>query len=156
MVIDSATEKDADVASALERVITWLREARDPQGISASALAVLSRLDASGPLRVTDLAFREGLSQPGMTTLINRLEEADLAVREADSADRRAVRVRITPDGVQRVVAYRASRTSLIAARIAELSTEDQRALALVTPALERFAAAPVPTPTAAESEVSS
>jgi DNA-binding MarR family transcriptional regulator len=141
------TRDQRELAAALERVITWLREARDPQGISASALSALSRLESSGPLRVTDLADREGLSQPGMTTLIHRLEEADLAVREPDPTDRRAVRVSITPAGIQRVIAYRSARTDLIGARLDQLSPEHQLALQQAVPALDQFVVAPIPTP---------
>jgi DNA-binding MarR family transcriptional regulator len=141
MVISSDTDERRAVAHALERVISWLRDAREPQGLSASALSALSRLESSGPLRITDLAEREGLSQPGMTTLINRLEEADLAVRESDPSDRRVVRVSITPDGIERVTAYRASRARLIQARIDLLNVDDQHALMQALPALEHFTA---------------
>lgn len=129
-----------EVSNALEQVITWLREARDPQGLSASALSTLSRLHGSGPLRITELATREGLSQPGLTTLANRLEEAGLATREPDPTDRRAVRVAITAEGVQRVLAYREARAALIASRLEQLPPEDQAALANALPALIHFA----------------
>ncbi len=150
MIISERAGERLAVASALERVIAWLRDAREPQGLSASALSVLSRLESSGPLRITDLAYREGLSQPGMTTLINRLEEADLAVRESDPTDRRAVRVSVTPTGADRVTAYRASRARLIEARIDQLSTDDQQALLHALPALEHFIA---PTETRTEAD---
>ncbi|MCU1413065.1 MAG: hypothetical protein JWN80_405 [Microbacteriaceae bacterium] len=135
---------DLDLGHALERVITWLRESRDPQGLSASTLSALSRLDASGPLRITDLATREGLSQPALTMLANRLEDAGLATREPDPTDRRAVRLAITPSGVERVRAHRAARAELISSRIRELSEPDRAALATALPALIHFAEAPV------------
>jgi DNA-binding MarR family transcriptional regulator len=136
-----STEGQSDVARALERVIGWLRDAREPSGVSASSLSALSRLESNGPLRVTRLAYLEGLTQPGMTTLINRLEEAGFAVREPDPDDGRAVRVTITPSGVVRLAAYRNFRSALIARRIAQLSPEDQDALRAALPALDRFTA---------------
>lgn len=132
-------EDQQAVAHALERVIAWLRDAREPSGVSASTLSALSRLESTGPLRITELSYREGLTQPGMTTLINRLEEAGYAVREPDPADGRAVRVSITPEGLAKVRAYRASRAKLIRARLERLSQEDQDALAAALPALEHF-----------------
>jgi DNA-binding MarR family transcriptional regulator len=129
----------SDVARALERVISWLRDARESFGLSASALSALARLDASGPLRIADLVAHEGLSQPGMTTLINRLEEAHLAVREADPDDGRAVRVTITDEGRARVNEYRAARVRLIDERLALLPDDDRRALESALPALIRF-----------------
>jgi DNA-binding MarR family transcriptional regulator len=133
------------VAHALERVIGWLRDAREPLGLSASTLSALSRLDALGSLRVTELAEREQLTQPGMTTLINRLEDAGLAVREPDPADGRAVRVTITPAGAERVREHRDARAALIRARVAQLSEDDQVALIAALPALLSFATHPAP-----------
>ena len=125
------------VGHALERVFAWLRENREPAGLSASALSALSRIERTGSLRVTELSAREGLTQPGMTTLINRLEDAGYATREADPEDGRAVRVAITPAGIDRVVLHRDSRATRIAARIAELPLEQQRALVAALEALE-------------------
>jgi DNA-binding MarR family transcriptional regulator len=135
---DAESERLA-VAKALERVIAWLRENREPAGLSASTLSALSRLESLGSLRITELSTREGLTQPGMTTLINRLEDAGLAVREADPDDGRAVRVRITPAGIQRVRDHRAFRATRIAVRIAELPEDDQVALTNALHALEAF-----------------
>lgn len=128
------------VAHALEQVIAWLRQSRESSGLSVSALSTLSRLDALGSLRVTDLAEREQLTQPGMTTLINRLEDAGLAVREPDPSDGRAVRVTITAAGIERVIQHRNARASLISTRIAALSPEHQSALVAALPALVEFA----------------
>jgi DNA-binding MarR family transcriptional regulator len=139
------TESDAlhsdqlALGHALERVFAWLRETREPAGLSASALSALSRLDRFGSLRVTELSAREGLTQPGMTTLINRLEGAGFAVREADPDDGRAVRVTITQSGAERVRQHRSARAERIATRIAELPRDHQRALISALPALESF-----------------
>jgi DNA-binding MarR family transcriptional regulator len=128
------------VAQALARVIGWLRDAREPSGLSASALSALSRLDAVGSLRITELADFEQLTQPGMTTLINRLEDAGLAIRESDPTDGRAVRVTITATGAARVLEYRDARATRIQTRLAELSAHDQAALIAALPALQAFA----------------
>ncbi len=133
------TVGELDLGHALERVITWLRESRDPQVLSASTLGALARLDAAGPLRITELAVLEGLSQPGMTTLANRLEDAGLAARHPDPSDRRAVTLAITPAGLERVHAHREARSALIAARVRQLSTDDQRSLEAALPALIHF-----------------
>jgi DNA-binding MarR family transcriptional regulator len=136
----SSTETDRlAVAHALERLIAWLRQSREVTGLSASGLSALIRLDALGSLRVTELAELEQLTQPGMTTLINRLEDAGLALREPDPADGRAVRVVITPAGTERVISNRDTRAARLSARIAELSDEDQAALAAALPALRAF-----------------
>ncbi|CAN5288149.1 hypothetical protein BH09ACT1_BH09ACT1_10180 [soil metagenome] len=138
-MVTSSGSQPSDVAKALEGVISWLREARETFGLSASALSALARLDTNGPLRIADLVAHEGLSQPGMTTLINRLEEAHLATKIADPADGRAVRVTITDEGRARVAEYRAARVALIDERLALLPDDDRRALETALPALIRF-----------------
>lgn len=134
-------ETDIEVARALEGLITWIRQSRQPQDLSASALGVLSRLEALGPTRVTELAEREGLSQPGTTTLVNRLVAADYATRGSDAADGRVVLVAITPEGVSRLHAYREGRSQLVASRLKLLSPADRDALQKALPALEHIVA---------------
>jgi DNA-binding MarR family transcriptional regulator len=150
MQSDETSDDQLAVAHALEQLIAWLRQSREPSGLSASALSALSRLDSLGSLRVTELAEREQLTQPGMTTLINRLEDAGLAVREPDPTDGRAVRVTITPAGIDRVLRHRDARAALLGARIAALSPAHRAALVAALPALIEFsvpAAAVAPTP---------
>jgi DNA-binding MarR family transcriptional regulator len=143
--METLSSERVAVSHALERLISWLRDAREPADISASSISALSRLESGGPLRVTDLAYREGLTQPGMTTLIHRLESAGLALRESDPTDGRAVRVVITAAGIARVTAHRAARAALIGARLDQLTTEDQRALIAALPALDHFSAETTP-----------
>ncbi|BDZ47832.1 MarR family transcriptional regulator [Frondihabitans sucicola] len=133
------TVQNVDVAHALEALVTWLRDSREPADLSKSALSALSRLDALGPLRITDLAEREGLTQPGMTTLVNRLVDGGLAERRADPGDGRAVLVALTQDGLARLTDYRVTRTRFISARLEQLDPESRSALADAVPALRRF-----------------
>ena len=127
------------VAQALERVIAWLRQSRESSGLSLSTLGALTRLESRGSLRITELAELEQLTQPGMTTLINRLEGAGLAQRESDPDDKRAVRVSITGAGIDAVRRHRESRAALVLDRISQLSPDDQDALAAALPALRSF-----------------
>jgi DNA-binding MarR family transcriptional regulator len=130
---------DLAVGHALAQVLTWIRESRPGIGLSASSLSVLSHLDTVGPQRVTDLADREGITQPGVTTLVNRLAQAGLVTKSADPTDRRAVLVGITPLGTERITAHRAARAELVAARLLELDPDDQAALRAAVPALARL-----------------
>jgi DNA-binding MarR family transcriptional regulator len=51
------------------------------------------------PRRITDLARFVGLTQPGITTVVNSLEQRGLTRREPDPGDGRAVRIRLTERG---------------------------------------------------------
>lgn len=138
---DAVSSDDTQVARALEGVIGWLRQSRQTSDLSASALSVLSRLESDGPTRVTELAEREGLSQPGTTTLVNRLVTGGYATRGSDAADGRVVLVAVTDEGVARLVAYREARSQLVASRLRLLSADDRAALQRALPALEHFSA---------------
>lgn len=136
------TPGQIELAGALESLISWMRQSREPFELSASAISALTRLEQSEGIRVTDLARREGFSQPGVTTLINRLSEAGLVARAADPSDGRVVLVSLTPAGRERLRAHRTARTELIARQIDRMSPEDRQTLLGAAGALRRFIAA--------------
>jgi DNA-binding MarR family transcriptional regulator len=103
----------------------------DRADLSASAVSALGRLGREGPLRLTALALREGISQPSMTQLIQRLERQGLVSRHADPGDRRAALVSITDAGRKRIDERRRTRRARLAALLETLSIEERQALAL-------------------------
>jgi DNA-binding MarR family transcriptional regulator len=130
------TDEQLALGTALEQVTTWLRRTRSATDLSPTGVSTLDRLAAGGPARITDLATREGVSQPGMTTLVHRLVERGWAAREPDPADGRATLVHVTEAGRARISAYRARRAEEIAERMDGLAPEDQAALLAALPAL--------------------
>src|SRR5213078_281524 len=109
------------VTAALERLIGLFRSLSPPDGLSLTATATLATLERSGPRRLTALAVSEGVTQPAMTQLIARLQDAGLVRREADPADGRVVQVRVTDQGrdmLARRRAVRAERLAVILDRI--------------------------------------
>ena len=129
------------LATTLDRLTTWLRR-QTPQQVSASTITALDRLASEGPLRVSDLAAREAMTQPGVTMLVNRLAEAGYAERVPDPTDRRAALVRITDAGRAVLTERTANRAQVLRARLAELSDEDQHLLVAALPAIERLVGA--------------
>src|SRR3954468_8850533 len=71
----------------------------DRAELSASAAFVLNRVCREGPIRLTTLATKEGVSQPSMTQLIQRVERQGLVPRLADPEDGRAALIGITAHG---------------------------------------------------------
>jgi len=132
----------AGVAAGLERLIGLLRWLSPPSGLSLTATATLATLGRSGPARLTALAAREGVTQPAMTQLIARLEEAGLLTRATDPADGRAVEVRITAEGQALLARRRVYRAERLTGMLAELSPEQQVALAAALPAMDALASA--------------
>ena len=125
----------ADVAAGLSRLLSLIRWL-SPPGMSLTTAATLATLEQAGPTRLTVLAASEGVTQPAMTQLVGRLEEAGLAIRCADPADGRAVNVQITDAGRALVAERRAVRAGRLSALLSQLSQVDQDALAAALPAI--------------------
>jgi DNA-binding MarR family transcriptional regulator len=131
----------AEVAAGLERLLALIRWL-SPPGLSLTTGATLATLDRSGPCRLSALAASEGVTQPAMTQLVGRLEDAGLAVRCPDPADGRAVHVQITEAGREFIARRRAARAERLSALLARLSQADQDALAAALPAINALASA--------------
>jgi len=110
------------------------------EGLSRTAAATLSRLATAGPARLTDLAAAEEVSQPSMSSMIARLVDQGLVLREADPDDARAVRLSLTPDGQSLVAERRSARTRRLNTALAQLPPGDVAVIADAVPALTRLA----------------
>jgi DNA-binding MarR family transcriptional regulator len=126
------------VADVIDRLSMWLRR-EVPVSYSSSTITALDTLHVHGPMRVSDLAEREALSQPGMTTLVNRLEAAGQAERVADPSDGRAAIVRITDAGRDVLRERHAQRTERLQSELDHLEPDERAALAAAVPAIERL-----------------
>ena len=123
----TAEKLSAQLAAAITDVARLL--IREGVHVNRTALSVLATL-RSGPRRITDLAACEFVSQPGMTTLVSRLEDEGWARRIPDPTDGRAVNVVITKAGERMLEEAIAARTEVLRKRIARLSRDERRALA--------------------------
>lgn len=87
------------VAILLEAAINATFDRHGLQRGEFDVLAALRRSGAPFELNPSVLAETMMLSRAGMTGRLDRLESAGLVRRIADSADRRSVRVALTPSG---------------------------------------------------------
>jgi DNA-binding MarR family transcriptional regulator len=117
----------------------------DRTDLSTSALFAINRVCREGPLRLTTLAAKEGISQPSMTQLITRLERQGFVARIADPEDGRATLVNITERGQDAVDDRRRSRRQRLTELMDTLTPEERNALQLsarvALPILRRLAA---------------
>lgn len=104
-------------ASLLTRLI--FRHARP--GVSRSEGSLLSTL-SDGPYRISTLAELEGLAQPTVTLLVQRLEQQGLVSRGRTAADGRVVLVSLTDAGQRRLDELRKSYQGLLRVRMSELT----------------------------------
>src|SRR5439155_9389550 len=97
--------------------------------ISRTELGVLNVL-SEAPQRITKLAAHEGVTQPAMTLLVDRLERRGLVHRARDPLDGRAVLVRLTPAGQELFDQLRAEYRALVHEDVVTLADADVDALA--------------------------
>jgi DNA-binding MarR family transcriptional regulator len=134
------TTEAARIGGAVERLFEVMRRFHPRDGLSLTAASALRRLERLGPSRLTELAAAEGVTQPGMTQLVSRLEREGLVRRGGDPADRRVVVVTLTAAGRAAVRERQAARVRALAAVLSDLSPADHAALAAAAPALDRLA----------------
>lgn len=120
----------AAVAEALEQLTLLSVRHLIDRDISMTAASTLGRLDREGPARLTSLAADEGVSQPSMTQLVQRLERQALVSRVGDPGDGRAILVAITDAGHRLLNHRRQARAVRLADLLATLPPEDEQALA--------------------------
>lgn len=108
-----------------------IRYLSDRAGLSLAASFALNRLHREGPSRLTVLAAKEGVSQPSMTQLIQRMERHGLVRRQTDPEDGRVALVAITDKGRSILDDRRHIRRDRLADLLTTLTADEARALAL-------------------------
>ncbi|MBW8486682.1 MarR family winged helix-turn-helix transcriptional regulator [Actinomadura parmotrematis] len=93
-----------------KRLHHFQKERLAPLGLTPSQSRALRVIVGSGPLRMVDLAERLGVVPRSVTSLVDALEEAGLATRSPDPANRRSLLVEATDRG-------RAARAEMAAVR---------------------------------------
>jgi DNA-binding MarR family transcriptional regulator len=134
----------ADAAARLRVAITRLNRQMRQQSVGDLTLSQWSALvtvEAHGPLRIGDIAEREGVSAPTATRLVASLEDRGFVARATDEADRRSSHVSLTPKGREQLEWARQVRTAKLAQRLSALSEHDVQRLLGVLPLLESLAA---------------
>jgi DNA-binding MarR family transcriptional regulator len=135
---------DDSVGVMIDQAADFLfRYLSDRTELGASAAFVLNRLRQEGPTRLTTLAAREGVSQPSMTQLVQRLEKRGLVAKVADPEDGRVVMIGITDTGLELTAERLAARRDRLRRMLTVLNDEERDALTLASrvalPLLQRL-----------------
>jgi DNA-binding MarR family transcriptional regulator len=138
----------ADLLAVVARLNRYATQ-RIQMQLPAAQARLLSTIDAHGEARICDLAAVDHCSQPTMTTQVRRLEDAGLVARTVDPGDARAVRIRITPEGMRTLSRVRVDRAAAIEPQLAKLGPADRQSLVEAVAVLRRLLedAAPAPRP---------
>ncbi|MFR9804490.1 MarR family winged helix-turn-helix transcriptional regulator [Pseudonocardia sp. RS010] len=103
---------------------------------------LLQQVEAEPGVGVAAAARALHLAGNSVSTLVNQLVDAGLLRREPDPADRRAVRLFLTPGAVERLAQRRAARRELLDDGLARLGPGERAAIVAALPALQHLLAA--------------
>lgn len=129
-----------DLALVLERLVRVVRRLATAGDLGPAPASTVTRLVREGPTRLTDLAAGEGVSQPGMTQLVTRLERDGYVRRSSSPVDGRVVLVEATAAGSDLVDRRRTQRSEAVGALLAQLPPDDRALVLAAVPALDRLA----------------
>lgn len=130
-----------DIAEALPRRsadLSRLFVTRTSISVSRTEVGVLRTL-RTAPRRITELAADEGVTQPAITLLVNRLAERGWLRRIPDPTDGRAVLVSLTPGGEQVFDRLRADYRAMLHEEMATLEDSEVEVLAAAVDILDRL-----------------
>jgi DNA-binding MarR family transcriptional regulator len=123
-------QNPAAVGELFETVtVLMMRHVPAPDGLSLTAAATLGSLRRRGPQRITELAAAQRITQPSMTQLLRRLEDAGLVARVPDPNDGRVVLAELTAAGDETLRNRWSARLAHLDALLGTLTAEERATL---------------------------
>src|SRR6478672_1703217 len=125
----AAEVEDADrLYRALARLIRWSRRA-SVAPVGPGTLAALGTIYDCGPIRLGDLAQREGVTPATLSRIVAGLEDDGYLKRSIDPDDRRSTFVTATAAGRRLVEDVRGLRAAALLDRLRRLDDDQRTAL---------------------------
>lgn len=112
---------------------------RGSRQLSRTEAGLLATL-LDGPRRITELAETEGLAQPSVSRLVDKLEARRLVLRGRAAEDGRAVMVSISALGEETLESARGEIRALLRQTLVGLDDDDLAALVRASELVERLA----------------
>lgn len=129
-----------DVVTRLRRVLrASIRTDYSWESLPMAQVEILQRLRDEPELRINDLAARHRLASTTVSVLVQQLVVAGLVTRTPDPADRRAVRLALTPVGLKTLDEWLAAHERRLQAALRRLDKADRAAVLDALPALTRL-----------------
>ena len=128
LVTDSVTLANR-LRPVLLKLNRHLRRELHSLDVTAGQVAVLAAIRNAPGIGVRELADREGMSSPGMSKYVARLEAAGLVTRAPVGDDRRRVGLLLTEDAQRVLRSVRSRRTAWLAARLKRLTDHEVEAI---------------------------
>ena len=129
----------AELRLVIGRLIRSIRQ-HNASGLTPSQVSALATIEEFGPIRISELAFREFIGAPVATRVTASLEELNYIKRVQDFLDKRACLVELTATGQKVLRNLWQERTVGINQRIQMLSKSEIAALNAALPVLDKLA----------------
>lgn len=136
---DALSNTAQQLHSVAIHLLRRLRRTDDQMGLSGPRASALSVLVFGGPISLAQLAKAEQVKPPTMARLVDALETAGLARREADKTDLRAVRIRATAKGRKLLLEGRARRLHHLTTMLKGATAAERATLADAVSTLQRL-----------------
>lgn len=133
---------DTEVAARLRLVLGRVgrRIRLDTEfGLPPLQNAALATISHHGPLRLGELAAREGVSAPTMSRVLAALEERGLVDRRPDPQDARSVLLSLNAAGEATLQQIRSAHTAVMVGLLQRLDTDQLAVLMEALPVLEEL-----------------
>ena len=123
---NASTELAQQMRDSIRTAVQMTRLLEYPGDLSTPQVSVLNTL-SSEPVRIGDLAALGGVTQPGMSQLVSRLEGAGLVERTRSDEDARVTLVEITDEGRNALDRVNRERNRVLGVHLERLSDEEVR-----------------------------
>jgi DNA-binding MarR family transcriptional regulator len=139
--VSATPDQLLEALSAVRRAVRRRAERPVELSVLTGAQLELVRLLRREPgVSIADAAARLRVAPNTVSTLVGQLTDAGVVERRVDDADRRVVRLTLTPGVRRRVDAWRDRRVDELGDALARLSAADRACLDDAVPALIRLA----------------
>ena len=128
-----------ELSLAIGQVLRRLRAESNPDGLTWSQTAALSRLKKTGPMTTADLARAESLKPQSMGATLAELEREGLVKRHPHPTDGRQVLFALTAEGVEARRKRSAAKQKWLLAAIAKLDPAEQQTLMSAVALIKRL-----------------
>ena len=128
----------ARLGEVVGRLLRMLRRAH-VSPLNPAAMSALATVVRQGPVRLGELADREGVTPATLSRIVTALERQGLAERRTDPADRRSAFLTATAAGQAALTELLDARGRVLVARMAALSGPDLAALSAGLDVIERL-----------------
>lgn len=140
-VIESISQNIFTVLPLLRKRLLHMDVIHGEHGIPLSHIQVLTMLNETGSMSVSEISHRLGIAKPNITPLVDRLIEEKLVDRIRDTQDRRVVNVVILPAGQEKLNQIRKNIGEQVQEWAQHISAADFRELADALSSLTRILA---------------